>query len=139
MVIQNANGDLHEMLPKLSLKRKPGGQPGNLNAFKHGFYSRRFRALEMADLDTALTSSLDDDIALMCVCIRRMFDLADSNAETLEDWLSVMSGIGKACTRRASLIRTQHLITGGKGNDIVSMLSESIGIVANELGINKQK
>ena len=33
-------------------KRKRGGQPGNLNALKHGFYSRLFREPEIADLDT---------------------------------------------------------------------------------------
>ena len=129
----------YQMLLKPTVKRKAGGQPGNINAFKHGFYSRRFRALEIADLEMVLSDSLVDEIALVRVMIRRVFDFADSDAETLDEWQTALSTLGTAATRLARLIRTQHLITGGKGSDIVSMLSESIGIVAHELGINQQK
>ena len=75
----------YQMLPKLNIKRKSGGQPGNLNAFKHGFYSRRFRALELSDLSEVLTDNLDDEIALLRVIIRRVFEMADREAETLAD------------------------------------------------------
>ncbi|MDO9546623.1 MAG: hypothetical protein Q7J07_07735 [Pelolinea sp.] len=131
----------YEMLPKPNVKRKSGGQPGNLNSFKHGFYSRRFRGLEIADLGTVLTDSLDDEIALVRVVVRRVFELADQEAETLDDWQSALSTLGAASTRLAGLLRTQQMMTGSKGGaDIVlQALSESIGIVANELGINNKK
>jgi hypothetical protein len=32
-------------------KRKRGGQPGNGNALRHGFYSRRFTRQEVEDLE----------------------------------------------------------------------------------------
>jgi hypothetical protein len=136
---QNEKPKVYEMLPKPNQKRKPGGQPGNLNAFKHGFYSRRFRAIEIHDLDTVLTDSLDDEIALVRIIIRRVFEFADSDAENLEDWQTALSVLGAASTRLAGLLRTQQVLTGGSGNDVLSLLSESIGVVANELGINKQK
>jgi hypothetical protein len=136
---QNEKPKPYEMLPKPNQKRKPGGQPGNLNAFKHGFYSRRFRAIEMNDLDTVLTDSLDDEIALVRIIIRRVFEFADSDAENLDDWQTALSVLGAASTRLAGLLRTQHVLTGGSGSDVLSLLSESIGVVANELGINKQK
>lgn len=129
----------YQMLPKPNIKRKSGGQPGNVNAFKHGFYSRRFRALEIADLDTILTDSLDDEIALVRVIIRRVFEFADSDAESLEEWQTALSSLGAAASRLAGLLRTQQVITGGNGGDILDILSESIGIVANELGINQRK
>ena len=129
----------YQMLPKPNVKRKSGGQPGNLNAFKHGFYSRRFRAVEIADLGTVLADSVDDEIALLRVVTRRLFELAESEAETLSDWESITSTLGASATRISGLIRTQQMISGGSGNDIVTLLSESIGIVAHELGINNKK
>jgi len=136
---QNSKPKAYEMYPKPNLKRRPGGQPGNLNAFKHGFYSRRFKAAEMADLDAVLTDNLDDEIALVRIIIRRVFEFADSDAESLDDWQTALSVLGAASTRLAGLLRTQQVLTGGGGNDVLALLSESIGVVANELGINKQK
>ncbi len=129
----------YQMLPKPNVKRKSGGQPGNLNAFKHGFYSRRFRAVEIADLGTVLADSVDDEIALLRVVTRRLFELAENEAETLDDWQSITSTLGASATRISGLIRTQQMISGGSGNDIVTLLSESIGIVAHEPGINNKK
>ena len=129
----------YQMLPKPNVKRKSGGQPGNLNAFKHGFYSRRFRAVEIADLGTVLADSVDDEVALLRVVTRRLFELAENEAETLDDWQSITSTLGASATRISGLIRTQQMISGGSGNDIVTLLSESIGIVAHELGINNKK
>ena len=127
------------MLPKLNIKRKSGGQPGNLNAFKHGFYSRRFRALELSDLSEVLTDNLDDEIALLRVIIRRVFEMADKDAETLEDWSMALSTLGAASTRLAGLLRTQQIITGGKGTDVIDQISEAIGKAAHELGIDQSR
>lgn len=125
------------MLPKQNIKRKRGAQPGNLNAYKHGFYSRRFRAIELSDLSTVLTDDLDDEIALLRVIMRRVFDFADSDAESLDDWSMALSTLGAAATRLAGLLRTQQVITGGKGGDVVDLLSEAIGVVAHELGVDQ--
>ena len=114
-------------------KRPSGGQPGNWNAFKHGFYSRRFRPLELSDLDAILSEGLTDEIALLRVIIRRVFEFADQDAADLGTWAMSLNTLGSAATRLAGLLRTQHIIYGGCG-DIVSVLSEAIGEVAHELG-----
>jgi hypothetical protein len=44
-----------------------GGQPGNTNALKHGFYSRRFRDIEFSDLDVITVADLQNEIAMMRV------------------------------------------------------------------------
>jgi len=49
------------------MSKRRGGQPGNVNAVKHGFYSRRFRELEAEDLDAALQNGLGDEIDMMRV------------------------------------------------------------------------
>ena len=125
-------------MPKRNYKRKPGGQPGNVNAWKHGFYSRRFKALEMCDLETVLRDNLDDEIALLRVLIRRVFEFADSEAEKLEDWESVLSTLGAASTRLAGLIRVQHL-SAGKSQNIEDLLAEAIGDAAHEISERYKK
>jgi len=125
----------HQMLPKPNIKRKSGGQPGNLNAFKHGFYSRRFRTLELSDLSTVLTDNLDDEIALLRVIMRRVFELADTDAETLDDWQMALSTLGAAATRVAGMLRIQFMISGNKGgDDIRKLIIESIKNTGHKRG-----
>jgi len=115
-------------------KRRSGGQPGNWNAFKHGFYSGRFNSQEVTDLDAALSDGLTDEIALLRVIIRRVFSYADKEAMDLDSWTKALNTLGAASTRLAGLLRTQQIISGG-GTDIVDILSSAIEEVANDLGI----
>ena len=116
-------------------KRKRGAQPGNTNALKHGFYSHRFNNLEISDLDTALSEGLTDEISLLRVIIRRVFEYADTGAQDLDTWSVALNTLGAASTRLAGLLRTQQLIAG-EGADVVSVLSQAIGEVAHDLGLS---
>ena len=117
-------------------RRKQGAQPGNFNALKHGFYSRRFSSLELRDLDTALADGLDDEIALLRVTIRRVFDLATDEGEDSETWFKALSTLGMASTRLAGLLRTQKIIQGDTSS-VASALSQALGEVCDELGIHQ--
>ena len=112
-----------------------GAPRGNTNAFKHGYYSRRYRSLELSDLDAALSDGLDDEISLLRVIIRRVFEYAnDAEDQDLDTWSKALSTLGAAATRLGGLLRTQQLISGGN-NDVVSILSSAIGEVAHDLGL----
>jgi hypothetical protein len=117
-------------------KRKAGAQPGNFNALKHGFYSQRFSPLELRDLDIALTDGLDDEIALLRVTIRRVFDLASAEGENYDIWFKALATLGLASTRLAGLVRTQKLIKGDTSS-VASALSQALGEVCDELGIRQ--
>ena len=117
-------------------KRKAGAQPGNFNALKHGFYSHRFSPLEVNDLDVALREGVEDEIALLRVTIRRVFDLATEEGEDTETWFKALSTLGLASTRLASLVRTQNLIKGDSSS-VASALSQALGEVCDELGIHQ--
>jgi hypothetical protein len=130
--------DMRELMDKQNVKRKPGGQPGNVNAWRHGFYSRRFKALELCDLETMLQNNLDDEISLLRVMIRRVFEAADSEAETLLEWEHALSTLGAASTRLAGLIRVQHL-SSGKSQNIEDLLAEAIGEAAHEISQRYQR
>ena len=130
--------DPRELMPRKDARRKQGAQPGNVNAWKHGFYSRRFKALELADLETVLQNSLDDEIALLRVMIRRVFDFADQEAASLEDWSMALSTLGAASTRLAGLIRTQQLTSGG-ADSLEDVLAQALGEAAHEVSERYRK
>jgi len=117
-----------------SSQRHRGAQPGNTNALKHGFYSPRFSPLELHDLDSALVDGLDDEIALLRVAIRRVFDLASDEGENSETWFRTLSTLGLASARLAGLLRTQKIIQGDTSS-VASALSQALGEVCDELGI----
>lgn len=116
---------------------KRGAPNGNWNAFKHGFYSKRYRLLEIQDLDTALGDGLEDEIALVRVIIRRVFEYAnDDDKQTLDQWSRTLNTLGAASTRLAALIRTQQVTSGG-GSSVLDLLSEAIGGISHELGLGE--
>jgi hypothetical protein len=58
-------------------KRKRGAQPGNLNAFRHGFYSKLFKPLNAEDLEGIFSTSLEEEIAMLRVATQWTFNLAN--------------------------------------------------------------
>ena len=63
-----------------SAKRKPGGQPGNQNARKHGFYSRSLTQEQRGAYRTAKYGpSLTPEIAIMRLIVRDI--MADPDAD----------------------------------------------------------
>jgi hypothetical protein len=118
-----------------SLIRRSGGQPGNWNALKHGYYSKRFNPLELKDLDTVLAEGLTDEIALLRVIIRRVFDFAnDHEFQTLETWSGTLNTLGAACTRLSGLLRNNQLIGGGGPEEALEKLAAAFGVAAHDLG-----
>ena len=55
-------------------RRKRGGQPGNTNALKHGFYTKNFSLAECQGLEATKEIVLADEITLLRVLIRRFSD-----------------------------------------------------------------
>lgn len=84
--------------------RKKGGQPGNLNAYKHGFYSDRFHDVENIALEAYLSTGLDSEVAMLRVFTRRVFELADG-IQDLKEARESLGALGLAATRLAALLR----------------------------------
>jgi hypothetical protein len=121
----------HALVPA----RRPGAQPGNFNALKHGFYSPRFADLELADLDAIFGDGLTNEIVLLRVIIRRVFDYAnDHEAQTLEMWSGSLNTLGAACTRLAGLLRTDQFLGGSSSGNLLEELAQAFGVAAHELG-----
>ena len=125
---------MSEMIPSQMPQsiRKRGAQPGNMNALKHGFYSRSFRAMEGIDL-SCMSEGLVDEIALMRIMVRRVFEAANTENNDLEEWSGLLGTLGLATTRLAYLLKVQKVIAGGNGNDIAAALSEALKDINKDL------
>ena len=65
-------------------KRKRGGQPGNRNARKHGFYSKHFTLDQMKQLEEVdYHKGLDPEIALLRVKLNAMLDNPETSPELI--------------------------------------------------------
>lgn len=113
------------------MKRKRGGQPGNRNALKHGFYSKVYAIGEIDDLETMLKEGLEDEIAMLRVMTRRLVELANGN-KSIESAIANLNTLGAAATRLGGLLKTQKILYGNDSS-VSSALSEAISEVMEEL------
>ena len=123
--------------PRSQSERKPGAQPGNVNALKHGFYSRAFNERELSDLDAALETGLQSELAMLRVATRRFFELAN-NAEdqNLEEAGQTLALLSMAAGKLAAITRIQHLLGGDQKDEILQSISAAIDIVTKETNLH---
>ena len=110
--------------------RERGGQPGNLNALKHGFYSKHFLKGEILDLEEA--DDLQEEIGMMRVVTRRLLKMARTCKDTGE-LVNVLGALGLASTRLAGLMRTQKFL-GGNKDRFDEMMDKARDAVIKEWG-----
>ncbi len=108
----------------MSTGRKRGGQPGNLNALKHGFYSKHFQKAELQDLEEA--RDLQEEIAMMRVVTRRLLRMARGCKE-MGEMVNVLGALGLASTRVAGLMKAQKYLGGNQDSEdeiIINVIDE---------------
>jgi uncharacterized protein YjcR len=120
------------MPSRIPSTRPRGGAPfGNTNALKHGFYSRRFRKSEMADLEATSFTGLRDEIAMLRVSIRRIVEWGAS-IHTFPDAMTFLRVVSLATSSLSRLVRTQQAIGG---SDLENVIQQAIAEVSDEMGI----
>ena len=112
--------------------RKKGGQPGNLNAYKHGFYSHRFNDAENIGLEAYLSSGLDSEVAMLRVFTRRVFELADG-IQDLNEARQSLGALGLAATRLAALLKSQMFLEGDQSDEVKQTISQCLTDIVDEL------
>jgi len=104
--------------------RRRGGQPGYLNALKHGFYSKQLQEGEIADLEAA--EGLKEEIGMMRLMTRRLFEMARGCTD-MDELISVLGALGTASMRVASLMKVDKFLGGGDSvRDEISMALEDV-------------
>jgi hypothetical protein len=111
--------------------RRPGAPTGNLNALKHGFYTRRLKKRDLTGVESTDVSGLVEEIALIRVFTRRLVEscLPDADSYELADILRILCLASSTITR---LTKTQYLLsTNNTGLD--DEIAEAIRRVNAEL------
>ena len=90
--------------------RRVGAPAGNLNAFKHGFYTRRLKKRDLTGVESTDASALLEEIALIRVFTRRLIESChpDANFYELAEFLRILCLASSTISR---VIRTQFLLS----------------------------
>lgn len=137
-------------MPKTRTKKKPpgkrrqGGQPGNKNAEKHGFYSKQFTAEQQERLKDSDRTSLESEIDLLRVCMDRLYRQLDLEPVYLpnkdggqsqqrdDHYLKQLNTLALMNQSLSTTIRTQYL-TRGKGGQVEQTILEALAELALEM------
>lgn len=124
--------------------RKPGAQPGNKNALRHGFYSAEFTKPELTSLDDTKPDDITAEIALIRVCINRLqkeldydtkeYTDANGNKRTDTYLLQALNTLAIMTQSISTLART-HAIIHGKSGKVNDAIEDALNQIRLELGI----
>ena len=99
------------------MTRKEGAQPGNRNAFKHGFYANHFSPEECKKLKRA--PNLESEINIARISADRIFaritghGLAPDGTGPIDDGtIHAINTLGIILTNVGSLARSHQIVTG---------------------------
>jgi hypothetical protein len=87
----------------MSRPRKEGGQPGNKNALKHGFYSHSFTRREKESLNQDIMGELNDEDKLLNIVINRLFTSMKHEKMNFDKYCVGLRTISLAIGRKAAL------------------------------------
>jgi len=109
-------------------KQKKGGQKGNRNAIKHGFYTKIFDEAERLDFSLAAgVEGIDEEIALLRLEIKKAIAGGDERNLIL---------LVKAAGALEKLVRTRYQITAVQRKGLKEAISNVIHDVLVPLGVN---
>jgi hypothetical protein len=107
--------------------KKRGGQKGNQNARKHGFYSRVLDEAEKLDFESASgVNGIDDEIALLRVKIKSVLEKDPENIKL----------IMLAANTLAAMVKTRYNINKEQRKGLKEAIGNVIKDIAIPLGIS---
>jgi hypothetical protein len=119
--------------------QKPrGGQAGNTNALKHGFYTSLFNSAERRRLEKFDRREIDDDILLLRVLIKRaaafLLRPPQDTLLTFAQHLTAVRVITYAFARLEKLQRTKLLLRGSGEDTIQKAVNQALDELRQEQG-----
>ena len=111
--------------------RRPGGQLGNLNALKHGFYTRRIHKRDLSGTEDAATINLAEEIALIRIFTRKIVD-SSRNIDDLYELAGVLRILCLASVSITRVIKAQALLNHDDSG-LLDEIGEAIRQVNMEL------
>ena len=117
------------------MTKQRGGQPGNQNALKHGFYSKTFMLGDLTDNDPE-DKGIDGEILIAKIITKRLMGLY-KHAETLDKQISLLIAAGNAASHVVSMKRVQNIIHGD--HNMLDVIRQAIEEVNDELDEENRK
>ena len=99
-----------------------------------GYYVEHFTKAELADLDQALGQSLQGEIGMLRVVMRRFFERAANEAEDLDRLMDALRVLGLSVTRLAKVIQTEHSLQDQRADELGESLTRAMAAVLEEMG-----
>lgn len=112
-------------------QREPDAQAGESNVMPFDISPEQFLQHESQDQNDPQRFSLDDEIAMLRVVTRRVFDLS-GQVDDLQDAVKTLGALGMAATRLARLLEARKNL--GQGDETMEMLSEVLSDLLKEWG-----
>lgn len=94
------------------MKRKRGGQAGNRNAYKHGFYSAHFKEGERLKLSQIQNADLSNEVEAVRVQLLRYLEAEAQVTDQMdyETRLQALRAVSLAAESITRLLRTQIIL-----------------------------
>jgi hypothetical protein len=106
-----------EILGQPAVNRKPGGQSGNINALKHGFYASVFQPDELRRLEVSEQHEIEEELLLLRLLIKRTvasLPVGKSAEAQNMDYFKALRVLTFATSCLEQLQRTQLWMGGGQ-------------------------
>jgi len=109
----------------MTARKRPEGEVG--------FYVEHFTRAEMRDLDRALGESLQGEIGMLRMIMRRFFERAAQEADDMDALADVLRVLGLSCSRLSKIIQTERSMQDKRADELGEALTRSMGAVLEEL------
>lgn len=112
-----------------------GAPPGNQNRRTHGFYSRHFTQAETEDLTALVDGSLDSEINVVRVALRRALAVLQDDGSDPEVVAALVPLVFAGGRTVARLMRDKRILSGEGSAAIMSELAEALETLGEEWGV----
>lgn len=117
--------------------RKRGGQPGNKNRLKSGFYARTWKTSETNGLDQLVMDGLDEEVMLLRVYIRRLVETNQENVD-LKTLQGLVRTLSVACQTILRMLKAQSEIRGNGDSELRRAIDQAIHEITHEMGVDSR-
>jgi hypothetical protein len=114
--------------------RHRGGQLGNLNALKHGFYTRRIHQRDLSGVEDTNIKGLAEEIALIRIFTRKLIESGADTAD-LYEIAGILRTVCLASATITRIIKAQAFLVNDPSN-FYQEVDEAIRQVRIEMGID---
>lgn len=112
-------------------KRNRGAQPGNINALKHGRYTKMVPPVEPELQSYMQDSTLEQEISMLRKATRRVTELVDQEVD-VDLAIKVLGALGLAAIRTSRLLKSQKEL--GNGDHAMEIIQAALGDDFKEWG-----